>query len=101
MAIKSTIGRFGEFSYAVKVAGVDDRFFMRPFGRQLDDLRRIQAWQSTAKTYHVGAKHKATLSAVRAWIKMMKPTEFYAKWRSDSTDWKNDSVEIYYKNMRE
>jgi hypothetical protein len=69
-----------------------------PFGRQLGDLRKVQEWKKSAKSTHVGSKGKATLPAVRKWVKEVKPSEFYAKWKMDSPNYKDDSVEIFYKN---
>jgi hypothetical protein len=87
------------FSYAVNIPILDSNDFVNmPFGRQLDDARKVQEWKKTAKSTHVGSKGKATLPAVRKWVKENKPTEFYAKWKMDSSNYKDDSVEIFYKN---
>ena len=83
-------------NYAVNVDGVDNGFFKQSFGRQIDDIRRINAWKDTAKKGHVDAKGKPTKTAVRRWVNEVKPREFYAQWKSDSASWKDDSVEIYY-----
>ncbi len=102
--VKSARGRkpaFGHndgFSYAVQIDNLDsNEFFKAPFGRQLSDLRKVQEWKKTAKSTHVGAKGKNTLTAVRKWAKETKPSEFYAKWKKDSSSWKDDSVEVFYK----
>jgi len=96
--MKTTIKQCGGTNYAYKVEGVNTDFHTMPFGRQLDDMRKIREFMEGATSYHVGCKGKASLSAVRQWIKERKPTQFYAKWRADSANWKDDSVEIFYKD---
>lgn len=94
---KQFIGNVGRTSYAIKIEGIDPSFLKRPFGRQLDDFDKIKEWKKSSKSTHVRAKGKATLAAVKRWVKDTRPKEFYAKWTADSSDWKNDSVEIFYK----
>lgn len=83
-------------NYAIKVDGVDARFYQRPFGRQLEDQAKIAAFKAKAKTYHVGAKGRATKAAVKEWLKDKKPSQYYAKWGADSPYYKDDSVEVFY-----
>jgi hypothetical protein len=83
-------------SYAVLVDGVDSEFFKAPFGRQIDDLRKIKAFKETAKSGYAGAKGKSTLAAVKEWVKLNEPTQFYASWKADSSYYKDDSVQIFY-----
>jgi len=85
-----------KFNYVVKVENVDPKFYLKPFGRQIDDLKLIDSFKKTAKKDHVGCKGKPSLSAVKAWIKATKPKFYYAKWRKDSSEYKDDSVEIFY-----
>lgn len=85
-----------KFSYAYKLDDVEAGFHKAPFGRQLDDWKKIKAFKENAKSTHVGAKRKATLAAVKAWVKEFKPSQFFAKWQADSSMWKDDSVEIWY-----
>ncbi len=99
--VTESFGRHEEYNYAVNVDGVDSKFYTLPLGRQLDDLKKIQKFTDTAKTTHIGAKGKATLSAVKDWVKDMKPTQYYAKWQEDSSNWKADSVELFYVGARE
>lgn len=96
---KQFIGNADGFSWAVKLDGINPEFPKEPFGRQIDGLRRSRVFvkEPDTKSYHVGAKGKSTLAAVRAWVKETKPSEFYARWKSDSSIYKDDSVEIFYK----
>jgi hypothetical protein len=93
---KTVFGSNDGFSYAVNLNGADNEFFKQPFGRQLDTLKKIKEFTAKAKKGSVGAKGKPTLAAVKDWVKMNQPTQFYAKWKMDSTSYKDDSVEIYY-----
>jgi len=82
----------------VKIKGVDKEFYKAPFGRQIEDLKKVKAFIETAKTAYVDAKHKGTLAAVKQWIKAKNPSEYYAKWRKDSSSYKDDSVQVYYRD---
>jgi len=94
---KPSFGNAEGDSYAVLVSGLDSNdFYKQPFGRQLGDLRKIQEFMKTAKKGYVGAKGKSTMASVKLWVKENKPSQFYAKWKSDSSSYKDDSVEIYY-----
>jgi hypothetical protein len=97
---KAGFGNSEGFSSAVLIDGLDsNEFFKAPFGRQLGDLKKVKDWKASqgVKTDHVGAKGKSTMAAVKAWVKSVKPTEFYARWKQDSSNYKDDSVEIFYK----
>lgn len=96
--MKAKFGNNCGHNYAVKINNLEsNEFFRLPFGRQLPDLRKVEAFCKECKTTHVGAKGKATMSAVRKWIKEWSPTEFYAQWRKDSSDYKDDSVKLFFK----
>ena len=86
-----------EYNYLVKISGVEDRFWEQAFGRQVDSLKKVKEFLASAESTHVGAKGKATLAVVRGWIKDNKPSQYYAKWKKDSGEYKDDSVEIHYK----
>ena len=95
---KPAFGTSDGFSYAVNIPTLDSNEFLKmPFGRQLDDSRKVGEWKKTAKKAYVGAKGKGTLPSVKKWVKENKPSEFYAKWKMDSSNYKDDSVEIFYK----
>jgi hypothetical protein len=93
---KPAFGSSDGFSYAVNLNGIDNEFFKQPFGRQLDAMKKVKEFTSKAKKGYAGAKGKSTLAAVKDWVKLNQPTQFYAKWKSDSSSYKDDSVEIYY-----
>lgn len=94
---KAVITTLGNRSYAVKLDTLSrNDYFTQVFGRQIDDLKKIGEFKATAKTTHVGAKGKATLAAVKKWIKFRQPTQFYASWGADSPNWKDDCVQIWF-----
>lgn len=97
---KPVFGSHDGFSYAVNVKGLSGNdFFKCPFGRQIDDMKKIQAFikDPATKENHVGAKHKSTMPCVKKWVKLYEATEFYARWPEDSKWYKDDSVQIYYR----
>lgn len=96
-ATKGFTGKNGKYNYAFKIEGVDPDFLGQPFGRQIDSLKAIQEFKKGAKSYHVGAKGKASLGAVKKWLSEEKPSQFYAQWEADSSNYKDDSVQVYYK----
>jgi RecG-like helicase len=91
------IGKDKNKSYAIKIKDVDDHFFTLPLGRQIEDRKKISNFKKEAKKESISCKGRATLSAVRKWIKENKPAQFFASWQSDSTFYKDDVVEIYVK----
>lgn len=95
---KPAFGHNDGSSFAVNVKSVSSNDFLsRSFGQQLSDAKIVGDWKKTAKKAYVGAKGKSTLTAVKNWVKEKNPSEFYARWKSDSQSFKDDSVEIFYK----
>lgn len=92
-----TFGNAGKFSYAFEIEGVNPRFIYEPFGRQLDDLKKVKEFQSIAKKGWIRCKHRrSNMAAVREWVKEVKPKQFWVKFPRQSANWKDDSVEIYF-----
>lgn len=95
---KPSFGTVEGFNYVVNIETLDsNEFYKQPFGRQMDDWKKIKDWKSGAKTAYVDAKGKATMASVKRWVKENKPKEFFTRWKADSSSYKDDSVEIYYK----
>lgn len=95
---KPAFGNSDGFSYAVQINSLDaNDFFKQPFGRQLNDLKRVKQFKETAKSTFVDVKGKSIMPAVKQWVKDMKATEFYASWKQESSSYKDDSIEIWYK----
>ena len=89
----------GGNSIAIKIDGIDDgeaRLGTR------NGMKAIDAFKKTAKKTYADAKGKKTIPAVKKAIKMQGATQYYAKWKSDSASYKDDSVEIWYtKSVKE
>ena len=95
---KPFFGKLGEFSFAVKLNNVTRNDFPKEgFRGEVDNRRAVDEFKKTAKKDGVDAKGKATLTAVKSWVKDNNPKEFYAKWKSDSKYYKDDGVSIFYK----
>ena len=63
----------------------------------MKDIKAAEEFKKMLNLILLALKEKATLPAVRAWVKENSPTEFYAKWKSDSSHYKDDSIQIWYK----
>lgn len=95
---KPSFGTNGQRSYAVKINDLDtNEFYTQSFGRSLSDVKKVDEFKKNSKKDWIGAKGKSTMPAVKAWIKLNNPSEFYCSWKSDSSFYKDDSVEIYYR----
>ena len=93
----ASFGKHDGFSYAVKIDGLSSNdFWKRGFGAMVDEADTLRDFRSRAKKGYADAKGKDTLRSVRAWVKQNRPSQFYARWKSDSPMYKDDSVEIYY-----
>ena len=84
-------------NYAVQINGIENDFPSKPFGQQIDAMKKIKEFKTNAKSTRVDAKGKATMAAVKEWVKENKPSEFFASWEKDSSSYKDDSVEIFFK----
>jgi len=83
-------------TFAYKVEGLEAGFHLRGESVLIDSRHKIDAFKATAKRTHVDAKGRATLAAVKEWVKFFQPTQFFASWTSDSSNFKDDSVELWY-----
>ena len=71
-------------NYAVQINGIENDFPSKPFGQQIDAMKKIKEFKTNSKSTRVDAKGKATMTAVKEWVK-------------DSSSYKDDSVEIFFK----
>ena len=60
-------------------------------------MKKLKEFKTNSKSTRVDAKGKATMTAVKEWVKENKPSEFFASWQKDSSSYKDDSVEIFFK----
>ena len=95
---KACYGSTGGRSYAFRVDGVDGAFLGQIFGRQIDALRKLKAFQDQAKhvTYVKGSQ-----KAVKEWVKENNPDQFLAVWTSETDFYREDSIEIFYTNRED
>ena len=93
---KSFVGNVSDYSWAFKIDGVDGDFPNKSFGQQMSDASKIKEFKEKAKLHTIGSKGKSTLASVKAWIKENKPSQYYAKWKSDSSSYKDDCVDIHF-----
>lgn len=95
---KGFIGQSDGSSWAVNISSIKGGNQPRNMGWQMDNNRIITDFKKDAKKTRVGAKGKATIPAVKKELKLLGATEYFAKWKSDSSSYKDDSVEIWYKS---
>ena len=97
---KASYGDSEGYSYAVQINTLsNNEYFKLPFGRAMSDMNLVNVWLKSEgiKTFNIDSKGKPTMKSVKEWVKQNKPTEFYARWKKDSSSYKDDSVEINYK----
>jgi vacuolar-type H+-ATPase subunit H len=97
---KPSFGSSEGYNYAVNINSLDsNEFYTYPFGRGLNDRRKAAEFikDSDVKTGYVDTKGKSSLPAVKQYVKENNLKEFYATWKKDSSNYKDDSVDIYYK----
>ena len=93
------IGKSDGKNFAVKIEGFDNMSLKGGnFGTQVKLNKFLKPFRAEAKETRIASKGKATLAAVKAWVKENQPSEFFAKWTPDSSSYKDDSVKIIYKN---
>lgn len=95
---KPFIGKSDKMNFAVKLKGFDNQSLKGgSFGDQVRMNKFLKTFKQGAKEAYIPAKGKATLASVKAWVKENNPTEFFAKWKPDSSSFKDDTVKILYK----
>ena len=95
---KGFIGKIDGKNYAVLIDGAPQLTSGSNFGDLARLNKVLRTWKEDAKTDHVGAKGKATLAAVKKWVKENNPSEYWATWTPDSSHYKDDVVKIMYKD---
>ena len=91
---KGFVGEVGNSkSMAVLINDVNERDAQR--GTK-DAMSKIDAFKKTAKKAWASAKGKKTIPAVKKELKLQGAKQYYAKWPSDSSSFKDDTVEIWF-----
>lgn len=93
------IGKIGNgySSLAVSLDGIDiagikvDNLHARlNLHCEIQNLNRV----GSGKVHYISCKGKPSISTVKAYVKEHNLQKFYALWRSDSSYWKDDIVEL-------
>lgn len=88
------------YVYFVKIDALERNDFSTiPFGRQIEDLKKVNEWKKTAKTAYVSLKNNpnAWKSAVLQEISALHAKEWYARFKQPSKFYSDDSIELFYK----
>lgn len=81
----------------VKVNGIPKNLDSLPFGQQIDHLRKIEAFKSTAKSVHLSQKRKSYKTALREFLSLNPEVkEYFAKFLCGQFE-KDDSFQLFYK----
>ena len=95
--MKRFVGEIDGYLYAVQIEGVNPRFAKAALGRQLDDLRLIEAWKKGAERGWISTKPRKGQKPLQQLKRFLAsnptPREFYAKWDLRVDD---DTRVIYY-----
>jgi hypothetical protein len=80
-----------------KINGVitDSEFNRLPFGRQIEHVSKIRAFQERAKKTHLSQKRQTYAKAIKEFCQLNNVTEYYCKFNCSNTC-KDDSFEFWY-----
>jgi len=67
-----------------------------PFGRQVEWLQKIRAIKDSWKSTHLSQKRKTNASAIREFIALYRPKEYYCDFH-DSALCRDDCFQIWYR----
>ncbi len=59
--------------------------------------KAINLFKKTAKKVTLTLKGSNTLKEIKKWIDRINPDEFYSSWKTDTADYPDDSVDIWYR----
>lgn len=88
------------YTYSIPSLGIptDKELNAMPFGRQIEYIRRIQAWQEGKKKAYVSQKRQSFAKAIKEFKDLYQPSEWYTrtKPKNKSPNYYDDGIEIYY-----
>jgi hypothetical protein len=67
-----------------------------PFGRRIDAMRQIIAFQEAVKSTWLSQKRQTYQKAIKEFLKLNDATEFYCKFHC-SADCKDDTFQIWFR----
>lgn len=91
---KGLVADHGGYSTAVLIDGINPQDALKLNSR--DVLMKIKEFKAKAKQAWAGSKGKKTIPAVKKEIKLQGAKQYYARWKSDSSSYKDDSVQIWF-----
>lgn len=71
-------------------------FAMLPYGRQIEHIRELHAFQEGARVGWLDTKRKTVAIALKEFMSLYKPSAYYFTERQSNV-WHDDSIKIYYK----
>lgn len=90
-----TLGSNINRRYKIKGLPTHQQLEAMPFGRQIEHLRSIEAFKSTAKSVWISMKRRSAASAIKEAKALYDVDEYYCQYY-DSTDYWDDSFEFFY-----
>lgn len=82
----------------IKIDGVPKDYYEQSFGRQMGHLRAIEDFKSSPLTVtcHIVQKRLPSTAAWREFVKLHKPTQYFAKYH-DTDNYRDDSYQVWYR----
>lgn len=86
------------FSTLKNVPGVPDNYFGLIFGQQIEYHYKIADYTKTAKQIHLSQKHQSYKKAIREFIALYRPINYYIPPFGIDEFYYDDSFIVYYNN---
>jgi hypothetical protein len=85
--------------YKFKLKGFpsEAEFKAMPFGRRIEWFQKIEQFKKEAKVAGVSQKRQPYAKAIREFVKLYRPTEYFTSFYS-SPDYWDDGFEVWYKD---
>lgn len=97
---KPFIGKVKDMHYFINVDGINNNFVSEPFGRQIDSLKKIEAFKKSAKSAYISIKRTPIAKAFKEFKDLYKPIEFFGATKINDS-FKDDSFKIWYTTSEE
>jgi len=83
--------------YYKYIPGVEKGFENQSYGRQLDSLKAIQYYKTTAISIWISCKRRSFNTALKEFKDLYRPTSYFVKYRIPDEFYSDDCVEVFYK----
>jgi len=86
------------YKYAVKIKGLNNEFFKLTYPETVKDRQIVDKFIQAKDVVSITliTANKASLHAVKKWVKDNKPLEVYARWEAEPVE----SVLIFYRPQK-